>query len=218
MFKKILIGLVVVLAVLAGIVSTRPDTFTVERSATIQSPPELVFARVNDFHRWNEWSPWDHLDPQMKRTFEGANAGVGAMYGWTGNKDVGEGRMTVKDSKPNERVTIELEFIKPFAATSTTTFTFTPAGEGTRVGWKMEGKNNFMSKAMSMFMNMDKMVGGDFERGLAAMKEKSEAEAKKLAEEKAVAEKAAAAAAAAAAAPPAAEAQPSAGTATAPAP
>ncbi len=223
MFKKILIGLVIALAVLAGVVATRPDSFAVERSATIQAAPEFAFALVNDFHHWSEWSPWDKLDPSMKRTFEGASAGADAMYGWTGNDKVGEGRMTIEESKPSELIRIKLEFIKPFPSTSTTTFTFTPAGEGTQVKWKMEGHNNFMSKAFSMFMNMDKLVGGDFERGLAAMKTAAEASAKKHAEEKAAAEKAAAekAAAEAAAAPqaaPPAPGQPSAGTAAAPAP
>jgi len=226
MFKKLLIGLVVVLAVLAGVISTRPDTFSVERSAMVQAAPEFAFAQVNDFHGWGAWSPWDKMDPSMKRTYEGAASGVGAMYSWVGNDKVGEGRMTIEESKQNELVRIKLDFIKPFASTSTTTFTFKPAAEGTQVTWRMEGKNNFVSKAFSMFMNMDKMVGGDFERGLASMKTASEtaaAVAKKAAEEKAVAEKAAAekaaaeAAAAAQAANPAAG-QPSAGTASAPVP
>ena len=222
MFKKILIGLVVLLAVLAGVIATRPDTFAVERSTTIQASPEFAFALVNDFHHWGEWSPWDKLDASMKRTYDGASAGVGAIYTWTGNDKVGEGKMTVEESKPNELVRIKLEFIKPFASTNSTTFTFTPAGKDTQVTWKMEGHNNFMSKAFSMFMNMDKMVGGDFERGLAAMKTAAEATAKKQAEEKAAAEKAAAekaaaeAAAAAQAAPPAGS--PATGTASAPVP
>jgi hypothetical protein len=223
MFKKILIGLVVVLAVLAGVVATRPDSFSVERSATIQAAPEFAFAQVNDFHHWGEWSPWDKMDPSMKRMFDGPSEGTGSKYGWVGTSKVGEGKMTIEESKPNELVRIKLEFIKPFESSSTTTFTFAPAGEGTLVKWKMEGHNNFMSKAFSMFMDMDKMVGGDFERGLASMKTVAEASAKKHAEEKALAEKAAAekaaaeAAAAAQAAPPAAG-QPAGATATAPAP
>jgi hypothetical protein len=223
MLKKILIGLVVAIAVLAGVIATRPSSFSVERSTTIQAPPELAFARVNDFHRWSEWSPWDKLDPSMKRTFEGAASGLDAIYRWTGNDQVGEGRMTIEESKPSERVRIKLEFMKPFPSINTTTFTFQPSGQGTQVTWKMEGKYDFMGKAASMFMNMDKVVGGDFEKGLTAMKTGAEAEAKKLAEEKAAAEKAAAEkaaaeAAAAQAVPPAAEGQPSAGTAAAPAP
>jgi Polyketide cyclase / dehydrase and lipid transport len=220
MLKKILLGLAAVIALLAIVIATRPAEFSVERKTTIQAAPELAFARVNDFHHWNEWSPWDKLDPEMKRTFEGASTGAGAIYGWTGNDQVGEGRMTIEESKPNEFVRIKLEFIKPFAVTNSTTFTFAPAGEGTLVTWKMEGHNNFVTKAFSMVMDMDKMVGGDFERGLAALKEGTEAEAKKVAEEKAqaAAKAAAEAAAAAQAAPPPAEGQPAQGTATAPAP
>ena len=169
MFKKILIGLAVALAGLAGVISTRPSTFTVQRSATIQAPPDIAFALVNDFHRWGEWSPWDKRDPNMKRAFEGASAGAGAKYGWTGNDDVGEGRMTIEESKANELVHIKLEFLKPWEATNTTLFTFKPEGEGTTVTWKMEGNNTFMGKAFSMVMDMDGMIGKDFEEGLANM-------------------------------------------------
>ncbi|WP_224364386.1 SRPBCC family protein [Hyalangium versicolor] len=218
MLKKILLGLVAVLVVLAGVIATRPAEFTVQRSATIQAAPEFAFAQVNDFHNWGAWSPWDKLDPDMKRTFDGAS-GPGAIYSWTGNDQVGEGRMTIEDSKASEFVRIKLEFIKPFPATSTTTFTFTPASEGTQVTWKMEGHNDFMGKAFSMFMNMDKMVGGDFEKGLASMKTAAELDSKKRAEAKALAEKAAAEAAAAAqAAAPATDAPPAQGTAAAPVP
>jgi polyketide cyclase/dehydrase/lipid transport protein len=216
MLKKILIGLAVAVLALVGFISTRPNTFAVQRSATIQAPPELAFALVNDFHRWGEWSPWDKLDPAMKRTFEGASAGVDAVYTWTGNDQVGEGRMKIEQSKANEQIRIELQFIRPFPSTNSTTFTFKPEGGGTSVTWLMEGRHNFMSKAFSAFMDMDAMVGKDFEKGLANMKTAAEAEAKKRAEEKAQAEKAAAAAAAAAAAP--AEGQPAAGTAAAPTP
>jgi hypothetical protein len=220
MLKKILLGLVAVIALLAIVIATRPAEYTVVRKTTIQAAPEIAFARVNDFHRWIEWSPWDKLDPAMKRTFEGASTGAGALYGWTGNDQVGEGRMTIEESKLNELVRIKLEFIKPFPATSTTTFTFAQAGAGTEVTWQMVGQNNFISKAFSLFMDMDKMIGADFERGLASMKEGSETEAKKVAEEKAqaAAKAAAEAAAAAQAAPPPAEGQPAQGTATAPAP
>lgn len=219
MIKKILIVLAVAVVALAGFISTRPDTFAVQRSATIQAPADIVFSKVNDFHQWGEWSPWDKRDPNMKRTFTGANAGLDAMYEWTGNKDVGQGRMTIQESKANELVRIRLEFIEPFPSTNTTTFAFAPAGEGTTVTWKMEGKHNFMSKAMGLVMDMDKMIGPDFEEGLSNMKKVAEADAKKRAEEKAMAEKAAAdAAAAPPAAPAPAEGQPATGTAAAPTP
>lgn len=219
MIKKILIGLAVAVIALVGIISIQPDTLVVQRSATIQAPADIVFAKVNDFHQWGTWSPWEKLDPNMKRTFTGANAGLDAMYEWVGNDQVGKGRMTIQESKPNELVRIRLEFLEPWPQTSTTLFTFAPAGEGITATWKMEGKHNFISKAMCLVMDMDKMIGKDFEEGLANMKKGAEAEAKKRAEEKALAEKAAAEAAAAppAAAAPA-EGQPANGTAAAPAP
>jgi hypothetical protein len=219
MIKKILIVLAVVVVGLVGLISTRPDDLIVQRSATIQAPADIVFAKVNDFHKWGEWSPWEKLDPNMKRTLTGANAGLDAMYEWAGNDDVGKGRMTIQESKPNELVRIRLEFFEPWPQTSTTLFTFAPAGEGTTVTWKMDGKHNFISKAMGLFMDMDKMIGKDFEAGLSNMQKAAEAEAKKRAEEKALAEKAAAdAAAAPPAAPAPAEGQPANGTAAAPAP
>lgn len=221
MLKKILLGLVVAVLALVGFIASRPDEFSLQRSATIPAPPEVAFALVNDFHNWGQWSPWDKLDPNQKTTFDGAPSGTGAKYAWVGNDDVGEGRMTIEESKPNELVRIKLEFIKPFEATNITTFHFKPEGEGVSVTWKMEGHNNFMSKAFDLFMNMDKMVGKDFEKGLASMKTAAEAEVKKRAEEaaKVAAEKAAAEKAAAEAAAAAAAAAPAEGTtAAAPAP
>jgi hypothetical protein len=207
MLKKILLGLVVVLVALCGFIATRPSTFVVQRTATLKASPDLAFAAVNDFHRWGEWSPWDKLDPQQKRTFEGAASGSGASYSWSGNDQVGEGRMTIEESKANELVRIKLEFLKPWKATNTTFFLFTPAAEGVSVTWKMEGQNDFMGKAFSLFMDMDTMVGKDFEAGLATLGKVAEAETQKRAEAEAAklaAEKAAAEAAAANAASPAA--------------
>jgi hypothetical protein len=219
MLKIILISLAIVVAALAGVISTRPSTFTLQRTATIQAPADIPFAMVNDFHRWGEWSPWEKLDPNQSRTFTGANAGLDSVYEWSGNDKVGKGRMTIEESKPSELVRIRLEFLEPWEANNTTTFSFMPTGDGVTVTWKMEGRNTFMGKAFSLVMDMDSMVGKDFESGLANMKKAAEAEAKKQAEAKAVAEKAAAEAAAAAAAAPApTEGQPAAGTATAPAP
>lgn len=206
MFKKILLGLAVVLVALCGVIATRPSSFTVQRTATLKAPPDVAFALVNDFHHWGEWSPWDKLDPNQKRTFEGAIAGAGSSYGWSGNDQVGEGRMTIEESKANELVRIKLEFLKPWAATNSTTFAFTPAAEGVSVTWKMEGHNDFMGKAMSLFMDMDGMVGKDFENGLANMGKAAEAETQKRAEALAAQKAAAEAAAAQAAAP--AEGQP----------
>ena len=178
MFKKIIIALVVILVVFVIIVATRPANFRVTRSTIISAPPAVVFAQVNDFHKWDAWSPWAKLDPAMKQTHEGAPAGVGAIYSWAGNKKVGEGRMTITESRTNELIGIKLEFLKPFAAVNTTEFTFTPVGNQTTVNWSMTGTNNFMAKAFCMFMNMDKMVGGDFEKGLADLKSVAEAPGK----------------------------------------
>jgi hypothetical protein len=175
MLKKILLVLVVLIAVLAVVVYFQPDEYAVERSAVIPASPAVVFPMVNDFHRWNDWSPWDKIDPQMKRTYSEPAAGKGAKYSWVGNNEVGEGDMTITESKPNEQILINLHFIKPMEGTSLTEFKFAPEGSGTKVTWKMTGKNNYIGKAMCMVMNMDKMVGGKFDEGLAAMKTKAAA-------------------------------------------
>jgi hypothetical protein len=182
MLKKLLLGLVVVLVAFCGFVATRPSTYVVQRTATLKASPDIAFAAVNDFHRWAEWSPWDKLDPRQKTTFEGAASGTGAIYGWSGNDDVGEGRMTIEESKANELVRIKLEFIRPFASTSTTSFLFAPAAEGVSVTWKMEGNNDFVGKAFSVFMDMDAMLGKDFDKGLADLGKVAEAEARKRSE------------------------------------
>ena len=170
MLKKIVIALAAIVAIFVIAVALQPADFRVERTTTIAAPQADVFAKVNDFHKWDAWSPWAKLDPNMKTNFEGAPAGNGAVYSWTGNSDVGEGRMTITDSQPGELVKIKLEFIKPFAGTSATVFNFKPQGNQTAVTWTMDGDNNFVGKAMCLFINMDKMVGGDFERGLAQLK------------------------------------------------
>jgi hypothetical protein len=179
MLKKISITLVTIIIIFLVIVAMQPSDFRVTRSATIAAPAPAVFAQVNDFHKWDAWSPWAKLDPAMKKTHEGAPAGTGAIYTWSGNNDVGEGRMTLTESRPNDLIRIKLEFKKPFEATNTTEFAFKPDGNQTVVTWSMFGENNFMAKAFGMFMNMDKMVGGDFEKGLALMKSVVEAASKK---------------------------------------
>jgi hypothetical protein len=181
MRKKILIGLgvlVVVFIAFAAVVALQPADFRIVRAATISAPPEVVFAQVNDFHKWQAWSPWAKLDPAAKNTFEGPSAGTGAIFSWAGNDKVGEGRMTLTESHPNDLIRIKLEFVKPFEATNTTEFTFKPEGNQTEVTWSMSGRNNFIGKAFCLLMNMDKTVGGDFEKGLADMKAIAEAEAK----------------------------------------
>jgi hypothetical protein len=182
MLKKILLGVAVALVLLCGFVASRPADFTVERATTIQAPPDLAFALVNDFHRWNEWSPWDKLDPNQKTTFEGAASGTGARYGWSGNES-GEGRMSIEESTANTSVRIKLEFIRPFSATNDVTFGFKPVTQGVEVSWKMSGQRNFISKAMCLVMDMDAMIGKDFENGLAAMRQIAEDAAQKRAPE-----------------------------------
>jgi len=170
-FIYVLIGLVVFVVLFVLLVAMRPAEFRIVRTGTIAAPPEAVFPHVNDFHNWNAWSPWAKIDPTMKQTYAGAPSGTGAIYSWLGNKKVGEGRMTITESRPHDLIRIKLEFLKPFTATNATEFTFTPEGDQTLVTWSMAGKNNFMLKAFGLFMSMDKLVGRDFEKGLARMRE-----------------------------------------------
>ncbi|MEZ5352370.1 MAG: SRPBCC family protein [Bryobacteraceae bacterium] len=176
MIKKILIAFAAILAGLLVLVAMQPDSYTVTRKAVIDAPPERVFSLVNDFHEWDKWSPWAKIDPNMKATYDGAPAGTGAIYSWTGNDEVGEGRMTILDSQSNSQIKINLEFLKPFESKAITDFSFKPGGGGTEVAWVMTGDSSFMSKAVSLAMGgMDKMIGPDFEKGLAQMKTAAEA-------------------------------------------
>ena len=170
MVKKILIGAAVLVAGLVVAIVTRPGEFSIERSITVATPAAVPFGLVNDLHAWERWSPWEKRDPDMTRVYEGSEAGEGARYSWSGNDDVGKGRMTIVSSRPTESVDIELEFIEPFAATNQTEFRFTEADGSTTVTWRMKGTNDFFGKAFSLFMNMDELVGADFEQGLASLK------------------------------------------------
>jgi len=181
MVKKLLLAVVVVLAAFAAFVATRPASYTVSRSQAMAAPPTTVYAQVADFHQWEKWSPWAKLDPGMKTTFAGPPAAAGSSYAWSGNDKVGEGRMTIVEARPGEMLRVRLEFIKPFASTNSTAFTFASKGGGTETTWTMEGHNNFAGKAFSLFMNMDKMIGSDFEKGLAQLQAVSEAGAQKSA-------------------------------------
>ena len=182
MLVKILIGSAalvgLVVAVLAVIVALQPSEFRIVRTATIAAPPTAVFAQVNDFHNWEAWSPWAKLDPAARNTFEGAPAGTGAVFAWAGNGNVGAGRMTIVESRPTELVRIRLEFMKPFTATNTAEFAFKPDGTQTAVTWSMFGHNNFIARAFCLFVNMDKALGGEFEKGLASMRSVAEATAR----------------------------------------
>jgi len=170
MLNLILIGLPAVVIVFLLIVASRPSDFRISRSAAIAAPPAVVFEHVNDLHKWNAWSPWARMDPNAKNTFVGPPAGVGASFAWAGNSKVGEGRMTITETQPNEQVLIKLEFIKPFVATHGVEFTFKPEGDRTAVTWSMSGRNSFIGKAIGLVMNCDKMIGGQYEQGLANLK------------------------------------------------
>ena len=176
MFKKFFIGLAVVVLIFIGIVCMQPDDFKISRSLAVAASPQKVFDQVNDFHNWQAWSPWVKLDPNAKIKFEGPDAGLGAVFKWSGNQQVGEGSNTITESRPGELIKIKLDFLKPFQATNTAEFTFVPEGQTTIVTWSMYGKNNFVGKAMSLLMNCDKMVGGQFEKGLASLKAVVEAQ------------------------------------------
>jgi uncharacterized protein YndB with AHSA1/START domain len=168
--KKVFIIAVVIVAAVLGLALTQPDSFTVTRTATIKAPPEKIIAYLNDFHQWSAWSPWEKLDPNMKRTFEGPVSGQGAVYGWSGNDEVGQGRMEIIENAPPSKVGIKLDFIKPFKSTNQTTFTLQPQGDGTVVTWTMSGPSEFITKLMGVFVSMDKMIGKDFEKGLSQLK------------------------------------------------
>ena len=144
-------------------------TYTVERQALIPAPPARVYAALADFHDWPNWSPWEGLDPNMTRTFSGADAGVGAVYEWKGNRKAGEGRMEITAAEEPSGVTLALDFLKPFKSSNTTRFRLEPEGDGTRVTWTMQGPKTFVTKVMGIFTSMDKLIGKDFEKGLSQL-------------------------------------------------
>jgi Polyketide cyclase / dehydrase and lipid transport len=170
MLLRILLALAVLVVVAAVVIALQPSHFRIARTLTMRAPAPVVFAQVNDFHNWRAWSPFAQVDPAMQESYAGAAAGMGAVYTWSGDKRAGEGRMTLTDSLSPERIRIRLEFVRPMTATNTAEFTFQPQGDGTAVTWSMEGDRNFLFKAVGLFMNMDKIVGGEFEKGLQQMK------------------------------------------------
>lgn len=170
MIKTIVIVLVVAVAAIFVYAATKPDAFRVQRATSIKAPPEKVFALINDFHKWAGWSPWEKLDPEMKRTHSGAAEGKGAVYAWEGNSKVGAGRMEIKESSPSSKIVIKLDFIKPFEGHNTAEYTLETKGDSTDVTWAMYGPAPFISKVMQVFVSMDSMIGKDFETGLANMK------------------------------------------------
>ncbi len=165
-----LIFIAILLIAFLVIASLRPSTFSLSRSADIKAPPEKIFPHLNDFKNWGAWSPWEKMDPDLKRSFSGSASGKGALYSWVGNKKVGEGNMEITRSVPSSNIELNLNFLKPFKASNVTEFKITPNGNMTNVHWEMRGPLNLMMKVMHMFMNMDSMVGKDFEAGLANLK------------------------------------------------
>lgn len=176
MLRKAIIAIAGIAAALGLVISLQPAAYKVSRTTQINAPPERVFALLNDYRKWDGWSPWAKLDPNMKTTYSGPDSGAGASYHWVGNDDVGEGRMTNLESRASEYLKIRLEFVKPFESTALTEFTLKPEGAGgTRVSWDMSGDQNFVSKAFSLFMGgMDGMIGADFDKGLAQLKRLAE--------------------------------------------
>ncbi|MBI3897012.1 MAG: SRPBCC family protein [Gammaproteobacteria bacterium] len=170
MFKTIAIVIVVLIAAVLIYAATKPDSFSVQRSARIKAAPDKIFAFITDFHRWGAWSPYEKIDPGMKRTFSGAPAGKGAVYEWDGNGRIGQGRMEITAATPPSKIAIQLDFFRPFKANSMTEFAIEPQGDTTNVTWTMSGPQPFMAKVMSIFCSMDKMVGKDFDAGLADLK------------------------------------------------
>ena len=170
MLKTIAIVVVLLIAVVLVFAATMPDDFRVQRTTSIKAPPEKIFPLINDLHRWGSWSPWEKMDPDMKRTYSGAANGKGAAYAWQGNRKVGEGRMEIADTSPPSKISIKLDFVKPFEAHNTAEFTLEPKGESTNVTWTMYGPSAYIAKVMGIFVSMDKMIGSDFETGLANMK------------------------------------------------
>jgi uncharacterized protein YndB with AHSA1/START domain len=175
---EIILSIAVVLAIAIAIVlilaMTKPDRFRVERAAAIKAPPEKIFALIDDFHQWRSWSPWEDRDPALKRTYEGAERGKGAVYAWDGNKNVGAGRMEILTAAAPSTIVIKLDFIRPFEGHNTAEFTMQPQGGTTNVIWAMHGPAPLMHKVMQVFMNMDRMIGKDFETGLANLKTAAE--------------------------------------------
>jgi uncharacterized protein YndB with AHSA1/START domain len=166
--------MVLAIAVILILAATKPDRFSVQRATTVKAPAEKIFPLINDFRRWGSWSPYEHKDPVMKRSFSGAASGKGAVYAWDGNKNVGSGRMEILDATAPAKIVIKLDFFTPFEGHNTAEFTMLPQGDGTNLTWLMHGPAPFMAKIMHVFMNIDRMVGKDFEIGLANLKRLTE--------------------------------------------
>jgi len=171
----IAVVLAIAIAVVLILAATKPNTLRVQRATSIRAPADKIFPLINDFHQWRGWSPYENKDPAMQRTYEGPESGKGAVYAWDGNKNVGSGRMEILEASVPSQITIKLDFFKPFEGHNTAEFTMLPQGDATNVTWLMHGPSPFMGKIMHVFINMDRMVGKDFETGLANLKAAAEA-------------------------------------------
>src|SRR5712675_2969136 len=170
----IAIVLAIAIAIILIVAAIKPDTFSVQRATVVKAPPERIFPLINDFHQWGTWSPYENKDPAMKRSYSGAASGQGAVYAWEGNKNVGSGRMEILDSSAPTKIVIKLDFFSPFEGHNTAEFTMLPQGDATLVTWLMHGPAPFMSRVMQVFINLDNMIGKDFEVGLANLKKLTE--------------------------------------------
>jgi len=171
MLKKVLLGIVAIIAILLVVIYMQPSEYSVERTASFQASDSVVYSQINDFRNWNAWSPWDRLDSNMTETYDGPVLGTGSQYMWSGNEDVGSGKMMIIGSIPHEYIEIQLDFYEPFPSSNTTIFTISGDSTQSTVTWNMSGQNNFMAKAYDLFFNMEKMIGADFEKGFANLKE-----------------------------------------------
>ena len=174
MIKIIAIVIAVLIAGVLILAAMQPDTFRIQRTAVIKAPPDRIFSILNDFKRWDAWSPWEKKDPGMKRTYGAATSGKGASYSWDGNGEVGQGSMQIVESSPPSKLTLSLDFVKPMKAHNAVEFSLEPAGETTKVTWSMAGATPFIGKIFHLFVDMDKMVGKDFDAGLASLKDTAE--------------------------------------------
>lgn len=170
MLKTVVIIIALLIAGILIYAATRPDTFRIERSTSIKATPEKIFPLISNFHQWEAWSPWEKIDPALKRSYSGAESGTGAVYGWQGNKNIGHGRMEIIESTPPSRLLIKIDFIKPFEAHNTVEFILERQGDSVKVTQAMYGPSPFISKLMGLFFSMDKMVGQKYEEGLASLK------------------------------------------------
>lgn len=180
MLKKVLGGLAVIVAGFLAFVAMRPAHYHVERSVSINAPADVIYAELEDLRKWAAWSPWDKIDPNVKKNFSGPEHGVGASYTWEGNREVGKGKLTISSAEPAKHIVYKLEFIEPMASVAEADMKIAQAGErANKLTWGMDGDNNFVGKMFGVFMDMDKMIGSDFERGLTNLKGIAESEAQK---------------------------------------